>query len=363
LAGHRPIERGKRVPIAVRAVLAVLVVGLGAGILYVAAGGLGTVVGGITTAIGAFVDDATATPTPIPSEIPVSTTPNLAQPSEPYTSQAMVDLIVTVPPAIAGRSDHRIRIYLALKDQAPTPIEEVPVGALQQTIVPVTLTKGTNDFTVTIVGPGGESEASPVVRYVLDVTAPKVTIASPESGAEINRASVEVKGRTQGRSTLIARNAENGQSVSGTAQPDGTFALSVPIALGTNVITIRATDPAGNIGEGKVTVRRGTGKLTASLSASVYRIKRSNLPEPIRLTAVVSDPDGRRLAGAEYTFTLSIPGIPTVTGGGTTGPDGTAALKTTIPKGATTGQGIATILVTTTEFGRTQDRVVISITP
>jgi hypothetical protein len=344
-------------------VLAVLVVGLGAGILYIAVGGLGTVASGIAGALGGFVDDVTATPPPVASEIPVSTTPNLAQPAEPYTNQETIDLVVTVPASVAGDVDHRIRIYLALKDQAPTPIDEVPVGALQQTIVPVTLTKGTNDFTVTIVGPGGESEASPVVRYVLDTTIPKVTITSPKSGAVINRASVDIQGRTQGRSTLIARNSENGKSVSGTAAADGTFTLAVPIAFGSNPITITATDPAGNLGEGKVTARRGTGKLTASLSSSVYRIKRSRLPEPIRLTAVVSDPDGRRLAGAGYTFTLSIPGIPTITGEGTTGSDGKASLETTLPKGAAAGQGIATILVTTGEFGRTQDRVVITITP
>jgi hypothetical protein len=363
LATHRPVERGGRIPLIVRAMLAVLVIALGAGILSVAAGGLGTVAKGIGGALGSFVDGVTATPVPIATEVPVSTTPDLAQPSEPYTSQETVDLLVTVPASVARDADHRIRVYLALKDQSPTPIDEVPVGALQRTIVPVALTKGTNDFTVTIVGPGGESEASPVVRYVLDTTIPKVTLTSPESGAVINRAAVEVAGRTQGRSTLIARNGDNGTSVSGTAAEDGTFTLAVPIAFGSNVITISATDPAGNIGQGKVTVRRGTGKLTVSLSASVYRLKPSSLPEPIRLTAIVSDPDGRRLAGAEYTFTLSIPGIPTVTGTGTTGRDGSAHLETTIPKGADPGQGIATVLVTTGEFGRTQDRVVLTILP
>ena len=62
-------------------------------------------------------------------------------------------------------------------------------------------------------------------------------------------------------------------------------------------------------------VKRGTGKLTVVLVSSAYQIKRSNLPYGIRLTATASDPDGRPLAGAAVTFTLSIPGIPTVTPG------------------------------------------------
>ena len=65
--------------------------------------------------------------------------------------------------------------------------------------------------------------------------------------------------------------------------------------------------------ETSLKVKRGSGKLTAKLTASTYQIKRSRLPEPITLTATVTDPDGKPLADADVTFTLSIPGIPTVT--------------------------------------------------
>jgi len=64
---------------------------------------------------------------------------------------------------------------------------------------------------------------------------------------------------------------------------------------------------------------------------------------------------GQALAGADYTFTLSIPGIPTISIDGQTNADGKASFKTTIPKGATLGQGSATVLITSTEFGSTQD--------
>jgi hypothetical protein len=62
------------------------------------------------------------------------------------------------------------------------------------------------------------------------------------------------------------------------------------------------------------------------------------------------------------TFTLSIPGIPTVTGEATTNSNGRAAFETTIPKGADRGAGSAAILVKTDDFGSTSDNTVITIT-
>jgi hypothetical protein len=47
---------------------------------------------------------------------------------------------------------------------------------------------------------------------------------------------------------------------------------------------------------------------------------------------------------------------------GKTNKSGKAAFRTTIPKGADPGQGSATVLVTSDEFGSTQDYTVITIT-
>ena len=110
-----------------------------------------------------------------------------------------------------------------------------------------------------------------------------------------------------------------------------------------------------------ISVRRGSGKLTVQLTASTYRIKRSRLPEPVTLTATVTDPDGKALAGADVTFTLSMPGIPTVSIDTTTSTSGKATFKTTVPKGADVGQGSATVLISTDDFGSTQDFTVITI--
>jgi hypothetical protein len=362
LAGHRPIQRGGGMPWIVRLALIAAVLALSAGILYVGARGFGVVVGGVGSTLSGFVKGVTATASPSPIVDAISAAPKLDQPTEPYTSESSVDLVVTVPASLIGDTNHRIRLYLTLPGQQAAAITEVPIADTVKTVIPgIVLTDGANDFYVTITGPGGESDPSAVVRYVFDDAPPKITITSPKNNAVINGKAVTIKGKTQARTTLLARNDANGSSVAGTAESDGTFTLSVALATGVNKITVTGTDPAGNTAQASVSVKRGTGKLAVDLSASSYTIKRSKLPEPVTLTATVTDPDGHALTGADVTFTLSMPGIPTVSIDGTTGSDGSATFKTTVPKGADLGQGSATVLVTTKDYGSAQDYTVITI--
>ena len=347
-------------PLVGRLILALALVALGLGVVYVGVSGIGKVVGALGSTVGGFVDGVTATPSPTPSFAEVSDAPSVKAPEEPYTRSATTDLSITVSADAVAEIGNKLRIYLALKDQAPAPIDEVPIAG-PVTIVPVTLTKGMNDFTVTIVGPGGESDPSAVVRFIQDQAPPKITVSSPKNGAVVNGKAVTIKGKTQGRTTLIARNATNGASITSDALADGTFSLLLAVTSGVNRITIEGTDPAGNISELDLVVKRGTGKLTVVLVSSAYQIRRANLPYGIRLTATASDPDGRPLAGAAVTFTLSVPGIPTVTQEGVTAANGTATFRTTIPKGADLGQGTATVLMSSDGLGSTQDFTVITI--
>ena len=61
------------------------------------------------------------------------------------------------------------------------------------------------------------------------------------------------------------------------------------------------------------------------------------------------------------TFTLSIPGIRTITADGKTDADGKASYQTTIPRSADRGQGSATVLVSSDSFGSTQDVVALTV--
>jgi hypothetical protein len=78
-------------------------------------------------------------------------------------------------------------------------------------------------------------------------------------------------------------------------------------------------------------------------------------------TAIVLDPDGKRLPGAAVTFSVSVPGIPTLTKDTKTGSDGRAVFTTTIPDGATAGQALATVLVTTDTNGDTSAQLTFTI--
>lgn len=345
----------------IRFALVAAVLALSAGVLYVGVNGFGMVAGGISSTLGGFVAGVTSTPSPRPVVQVISDAPSVEQPGEPYTSEATADLVVTVPAGLAGSPDHRLKVYLALGDQPLTPIQESPIAEEAKTIIPIQLEKGINDFSVSIVGPAGESERSPVVRYVFDAVPPKITVTSPKNNATVNGKAVTIKGKTQARTTLLARNDASGSSIAGTAGADGTFTLSLALTPGANTIVITGTDPAGNVSEVDLNVKRGAGKLTAKLTSSTYQIKRSRLPEPVTLSATVTDPDGQPLPDTDITFTLSMPGIPTITIDGKTSADGKATFSTTIPKGADIGQGSATVLVTSKDFGSTQDYTVITI--
>jgi hypothetical protein len=364
LAAHRRIERGPGIALPFRLLAGVAVIALGVGVLLIANGGLGKVASVVGTSFSGLLADLTKTPTPSAADLVVADPPSLDAPDEPYTNQPTVDLTGTVPSAVAGQAQTRIRIYLAIGNGNPGVAREMAVGTSQRFLVPgLTLSKGTNTFTATIIGPSDlESDASAAVTYILDTTKPKIAISSPKANAIVNAKSVQVVGVTQARSTLSLRNQTTNATVAGAADAKGAFSIAVPIGTGSNQVQVTATDPAGNVNTATLTVRRGTGELSANVSASFYQVKLSKLPESVRLSVIVTDPDGRALAGASVTFTLAVPGVPAIASSTlTTSSTGRASFTTTIPKGATAGQCSITAIVHSTDFGDTTDRTVITI--
>ena len=341
------------------------VVALGGGVLLVASGGLGRAAAALGSTFGGFVGDLTSTPVPSDPPVIVSSAPTLEAPAEPYTNQSAIDLIGTVPAAVVGAADSVVRVYVAIGEGEPGIVTEIPIGSTQRFVAPgITLSPGTNTFSATIVGPTDlESESSATVAYVLDTSKPKVTISSPRNNAVVNSRTVKVVGLTQARSTLSAHNLTTNATVTGAADGKGAFSLVVPIGTGINKIELSSIDPAGNVNAATVSVRRGTGALTANVSASFYQVKVSKLPEPVTIFVKVNDPDGNPLAGAAATFTITVPGVPPIASSTlTTSSAGTASFTTTIPRGATADRQISiTAIVTTTEYGDVTDRTVISL--
>jgi glucodextranase-like protein len=348
-----------------RILLVVAVAALGVGVLIVASGGLGRVAASIGGSFGSFVSNITATAVPSASAVDVADAPDLVPPDEPYTNQPTVDIVGTVPDALVGDTGSRIRLYVALGDQPPGIVTQVPVGETAQFTIPdVKLSPGTNTFTATIIGPTDlESDASAAVTYILDKSKPRITVSSPKNNSTVNGGTVRIVGQTQGRSNLSVTNASTGKTVNGAADAKGAFSIVVGLRTGTNTLQIAATDPAGNQFTATLTVLRGTGKLTASLNASDYSIPASSLPETVTVAVTVTNPDGQRLSGANCVFTLTVPGLPAIVSPElTTDGSGRASFTTTIAKGATKGQTKVTVMVTTSQNGSTSDLTVINIT-
>ena len=348
-------------PLLARLALVIAIVSLAGVVLATVNGTLPRVVGSIGAAFGGLTDSVLASPTPAVEPIPVPPAPSLVAPENGSTNAETVTISGTVPAEVAGRAGFVVRIYIAVPDEDPVAVRDVPVGETPSFVVTaLPLEKGRNDITATIVGPGGESDQSPVITYVRDTAKPKITIASPKNGATINRANATIKGTTQAGASIVARNEANGTSATATAGSDGTFTLKVPISPGTNGIALTATDPAGNEATAVVTVRRGSGKLAVALTASAYRISVRSLPRSIEIEAVVTDPDGRPLRGEKVVFTLTVPGVPAITGEEVTAAGGIAVFRTTIPAGATRGSGLATAFVDTAEHGEASTRLSIT---
>jgi glucodextranase-like protein len=363
LAPRRQVERSSGIPLGSRLLLVLAVLALGGAVLYTASGGLGSVASALASTVGGFVGNLTATPVPTPTPLVIGATPSIESPGEPYTNVAAVDLVVLVPADAVGKTTNKVRLYVALAGKAPKRLVEAPVGTTPRVLIPsVKLVAGTNDFTATILGPAGETPPSSVVTYVLDQAVPKVTVTSPKDGATVNKAAVTITGKTQGRSMIFAHNSTSSASATALASADGAFSVVLALDTGANAVTVQATDPAGNIAAVPLTIRRGTGKLSASLHASTFRFSRAKLPYPLILSVVVTDPDGTPLAGARATFSVTIPGVPPITADRTTGADGWAEFKTTIPKGASVGTGPASVLVSAGALGTTSDRTVLTVT-
>ena len=348
-----------------KAFLALSVVVLGAAILWAGSGQVGPFISSVVKGFGGFVSQVGAVAgSPKPTEAPaLSDAPSIAVPEQPYTNKDKVDVTVNVPPAVTGLEGYTVRLYVTLEDQDPQLLVEVPVGKIAVQVLPaVGLSAGRNDIQAAIMGPAGESERSAVATWVLDQSKPKVSVISPKNNAQVKKAVVTVKGKSQAGAEIRLTNSANGAIATTVVGKDNLWETTLAVSDGSNAITVTARDPAGNENTAELNVRKGSGRLTANLTGSAYRFKASKLPRNITLSVTVTGPDGRRLSGATALFTISVPGLEAIVSGEVpTNASGVAQFSTTIPAGATPGGGLATVLVVSGS-GTVTDRQVLTIT-
>ena len=347
------------------AVLAITIVVLGGFMLWMGSGAVGPLVSSVVKSFGglvASVGSSSPSTTPLPSGV-VANAPSIESPDQAYTRQTAIDITVHVPAAVAGSASYTCRLWVTVPGAQPAIVTETKVGLTSVLVLPgIALAKGENKFQASIVGPGGESKLSDPVTWILDTSKPKITIISPADGSAAAKDTITVKGKTQADSAVRISNAANGATATVTADGTGLFTGQLAVAAGSNAITISVTDPAGNGNQATITVTRGTGRLRVDLTGSVYRLKAAKLPQTVTYTATVTGANGHRLAGATALFTVSVPGLQAIVSAPvTTDANGVATFSTSIPKGAMVGNGLATVLITTTGTDTATSRAVLTI--
>ena len=351
LAQYRRIERRRGLPLVVKGILAAAVLAMGGFIVWAGSGGIGPFLSSVVGGFGGFVQNVgAAVGSTAPTEAPlVSDAPRISPPEQPYTNSATVDVTVTIPVAVAGQAGYRVRLWVTLADTAPAVLTEVPVTATSVMVVPeVPLADGRNDLQASIIGPGGESDRSTVVTWVLDTLKPKVTVTSPKDGSSVSGNAATVKGKTQAASVVRLSNDLNGAVATAEADKTGLWQAQIAVTDGINTITITVTDPAGNSNTGTLSLRHGSGVLRVTLVASAYHFKVKSLPQSVTFTVSVTGPDGSPLAGAKALFSVTVPGLPPVVPAEVlTDGQGQAGYAMTIPKGATVGTGPVVVQITT----------------
>ena len=344
-----------------RTLLGLSVALLGGAAFVLASGGIGPILSSLGAGFQSAIDRLSPSAIPIESGLPLADSPHIAAPTQPYTNQASVNLDITVPLDAVGDPAAKVRVYLALEGLEAAAVGEYPVGTTSHLVIPFDLTEGRNAISATLVTSATEeSEHSPIVTWILDLTKPKIAIASPKDGDNIETPDALFRGSSQAGTTLVARNTSNGASISTVAARDGTFEFQLPLVQGDNEVEITATDPAGNQNAKTLKLVQGRTEMRVNLRASLYTISVKHHPSSLQLIVVVLDPSGDPIEGARAFFTLQIPGLAPISNELLTGADGRATFTTPLIGEIETGGGVATVLITEDTYGEKTDRVTLT---
>lgn len=282
-----------------------------------------------------------ATTTALPSSpLPA---PSLAGSATAVTREGEWQVKALIPGGVPDRRRSRLLVY-----RGDEVVAEARLGRGEEQIIGnIPLRRGENRLSVSIRGPAGEGPASPQLVVTRDDVAPEISIVDPAAGAEVNAERITVSGDTEAGSQLTLSNVTTDRSTSAAVAGDGSFRGEIGLGPGTNELTLRATDAAGNEDTAQLTVIRGEGVAEARLTLSETDFAVRRLPGAISLRVLVMDAEGATVDGAEVVFSLSPPGLPTNTYRTVTTRGQASWLDVSMPRdGATPGNGFATARVT-----------------
>lgn len=179
----------------------------------------------------------------------------------------------------------------------------------------IALQTGANVITVTARDAAGNTRTDvlTVTRTSGDTTAPTVTIQSPTSGTTYttNQSSIALQGTASDNVGVTQVTWSNSRGGSGTASGTTNWSVgSISLQTGSNVITIRARDAAGNSSTDVLTVTRDTTAPSITINSPTSNSTYSTSASSITLGGSASDSVGL----AQVTWTNSRGGSGTASG-------------------------------------------------
>jgi len=109
----------------------------------------------------------------------------------------------------------------------------------------VWLVVGENPLVVDAFDEAGNREDFEIISFLYDVTAPEITVVSPQSGFTTRSEETTLKLRTEPDAYIWVR--INGRDMTGFTMPlHGEYEPKVPLSVGNNTVVVLSRDPAGN---------------------------------------------------------------------------------------------------------------------
>lgn len=309
--------------------------------LFVIAGAIGLAAIAIPfiTSIG-----GNSSPTPPPASVEPGR-PTLSEPGEPITAASTITVSGTLPQDLLDKSDAIIRIIITRDDGSVITGAEINMPKTAGfDVAQIPLSAGSNVIEAVVVVNGVEGTRSTPITVVRDTSAPALTISAPTPGEIMNGDAVTVTGKSDKDIDVQVRNETTGTIESGRSTTKGAFSIGITLRDGTNVLTITATDGAGNQTSKSVEI---------STSASVGRISIILNPGTIilssrndfRITATATDSSGASAANVRVCMYVTAPGArPSEPVCVTSDVNGRAAWDYAFPDNFNTeGRGIVTV--------------------
>jgi bacillopeptidase F len=214
----------------------------------------------------------------------------------------------TLPQDLLGKSDAIIRIIITHDDGSVIIGAEITMPKTAGfDVAKIPLSAGTNIIEAVVVINGVEGSHSAPITVVRDTSAPSLTVTTPTPGEIMNGDSVTVTGKTDKDIDVQVRNETTGTIEGGRSTTKGAFSISITLRDGTNVLTITATDGAGNQTSTSVEISTSASVGRISIILNPGTIILSKKPIAFRITATATDSTGAPAANVRVCMYVTAP--------------------------------------------------------